>query len=623
MTSTRSGDATGKRSVFAFGVAPAYSPKCTLFDPKATRKKTLEIPVFFIPLRVIVQKEGVISPVRKLATTMAMNRCTELTLPPEAADEIGEQLTLARHALNVDAGEAYSRALQALDLAQIGSAGDASIVNLKAETLILLGYLDRIGGKLELSAARLHEALVIFLDKPPSRLVCDAWTNLAWVYAFTGDFRHALEYGMRAKKLAEDLGLIDAEAMALDAIGAVHGLAGDSPEALRYFDEALQKARLGGVQIDICFVLNNRAMALMENERYESALEASHESLQLARRLDLVIPALNIIETIAQVYVAMGDLSAAENHLAPALREAELRPPHTVLVNLLTTIGRLRLAQGNKRAAKKLFVRATSAASTIGAFAQEANGHRLLADLYAQQRRWHNAFDHHVRSSNLMRVVLGNTASRQLNLVKVAYQLDVAEREAEIQRRRASELQTEIESHKRTQAKLEVLATTDPLTGLLNRRQFFARAEEEGHKTFLYRAPMTILMIDIDHFKQVNDSHGHRIGDQVLQAMSVFLRASLRNADFVGRFGGEEFATLLPNTEIQEGTRVAERIRQRVESTPVSTAAGPLLVTVSIGVAGYHEGVEPSPHIVEDLLQKADAALYEAKRSGRNRVVSC
>ncbi|MBI4184049.1 MAG: diguanylate cyclase [Proteobacteria bacterium] len=165
---------------------------------------------------------------------------------------------------------------------------------------------------------------------------------------------------------------------------------------------------------------------------------------------------------------------------------------------------------------------------------------------------------------------------------------------------------------------LEGLALRDPLTGLLNRRGFEARLAEEVGRCRRYGRPLSLAMLDLDHFKKVNDTYGHPVGDEVLAAVAARLTAGMRGNDIAARYGGEEFIVLLPETTAEAALTVAERLRRRLAETPVATAAGRALpVTVSIGVAafpGVGEGAEA-------LIAAADRALYAAKEAGRNRVV--
>jgi diguanylate cyclase (GGDEF)-like protein len=159
-----------------------------------------------------------------------------------------------------------------------------------------------------------------------------------------------------------------------------------------------------------------------------------------------------------------------------------------------------------------------------------------------------------------------------------------------------------------------VLAATDALTGTYNRRHFFELASRRFDAARAHNRPLAVIMIDIDHFKLINDQHGHLVGDDVIRAISGRLRRTVRESDLVGRYGGEEFSLI---TEADTDTaELAERLRNAVAATPVATGRGPMPATVSVGIA-HLRTADPD---LDTLLARADAALYQAKRQGRNRV---
>jgi len=163
---------------------------------------------------------------------------------------------------------------------------------------------------------------------------------------------------------------------------------------------------------------------------------------------------------------------------------------------------------------------------------------------------------------------------------------------------------------------LRQLATRDALTGAGNRRQFLELAERELQRVRRYARPVTLLMLDIDHFKRINDTHGHPAGDEVLRALVACVGSSLRSTDVLGRMGGEEFAVLLPETGEESARQIAERIRSDVEHLVVRHHTLEMRLTISIGLA-----ITRGALTLDELLKLADDALYEAKRTGRNRVV--
>ncbi|MEM7634479.1 MAG: diguanylate cyclase, partial [Pseudomonadota bacterium] len=163
------------------------------------------------------------------------------------------------------------------------------------------------------------------------------------------------------------------------------------------------------------------------------------------------------------------------------------------------------------------------------------------------------------------------------------------------------------------------MAVTDPLTGLYNRRHMDNQLEIQLANADARGSPLSILTLDVDFFKPINDTHGHDVGDRVLKELAGRLKEQVRTIDLCCRIGGEEFLIVLPGTQLQVGFTVAERLRRTISAVPfdVGASSGPLAITVSIGVAGYGTAGD-TPEVI---LKRADEALYKAKRTGRNRVV--
>jgi len=160
----------------------------------------------------------------------------------------------------------------------------------------------------------------------------------------------------------------------------------------------------------------------------------------------------------------------------------------------------------------------------------------------------------------------------------------------------------------------EIRAATDGLTGLPNQRAVADALKRTFAQATMTKAPLALLLIDLDHFKQVNDQRGHPVGDQVLASVGATLRSVLRTGDFAGRKGGEEFAVLLPDTEIAAALEIAERVRAAIAE--ITLPGSDVSVTASFGVAGFPDHAST----LDRLERLADAALYVAKRQGRNRV---
>lgn len=177
-------------------------------------------------------------------------------------------------------------------------------------------------------------------------------------------------------------------------------------------------------------------------------------------------------------------------------------------------------------------------------------------------------------------------------------------------------IERDLTEHKMLQSRLEILASTDALTGLPNRQAIISKAETEFASARRYNRPLSIVMVDVDHFKSINDQHGHATGDQVLRDVATICQDVLRGSDVIGRIGGEEFVLLLPEAEQKSAEHIAERMRARLAGTKILLQNLELNVTASFGVAT----IGKKDITMQDVLDRADEAMYHAKHGGRNQV---
>ncbi|MFQ3787064.1 GGDEF domain-containing protein [Halomonas sp. A29] len=203
------------------------------------------------------------------------------------------------------------------------------------------------------------------------------------------------------------------------------------------------------------------------------------------------------------------------------------------------------------------------------------------------------------------------TYSRLNRLQRKQFALLVDEREAN------RKLQKEIEERQLLEAQLRHMASTDPLTGLANRRHFFELAEREFSRAQREGTPLSICMVDIDLFKTLNDHHGHAVGDLVLTTVASCCASMLRETDIIGRYGGEEFVIALPQADLETATFIAERLRHKVTSLHLAVLDEGQHLSVTVGISQ----IEPGEAKLELALQRADDALYAGKARGRNCVV--
>jgi diguanylate cyclase (GGDEF)-like protein len=200
---------------------------------------------------------------------------------------------------------------------------------------------------------------------------------------------------------------------------------------------------------------------------------------------------------------------------------------------------------------------------------------------------------------------------------------EAQDRALEIQRKANETLEDKVKERtnelESVNQKLAELSTTDALTGVRNRRYFDQMLDREFNRARREREPLSILMLDIDHFKQVNDDYGHQVGDDALRRVANVLREVVhRTTDLVARYGGEEFTIILPNTEVAGAYTVAEKIRTNIAKQEFDTEGITFSITISIGIMGDEPSKDSSPDF---WLKEADDALYKAKEEGRNTVV--
>ena len=233
---------------------------------------------------------------------------------------------------------------------------------------------------------------------------------------------------------------------------------------------------------------------------------------------------------------------------------------------------------------------------------QVAEGVRDLTQAYRQQ--YHE-------QQKLVRI----SDRVQLDLHKAKQRL---EEQAEQLRSLNKTLADEIEQRKCLEAHLRVQATTDSLTGLFSRLHFFELSQREVRRQARRQGPLSLLLIDLDNFKGINDRFGHSAGDRALEFFADTCRDNLRETDIVGRVGGEEFAVLLPDTDLRGALELGERLRRNLSQSPLRLDSAEIHLSASIGAVA----VEPGDDGLQQAYSRADQALYQAKAQGRNRVVA-
>jgi diguanylate cyclase (GGDEF)-like protein len=470
-------------------------------------------------------------------------------------------------------------------------------------------------------AARHCLQILSLLDgSPVIAPLVEAQNGLGWIYFHLGDYSTSMEWAMKALHHSQELGLTNHEAASMDLIANIHGMLNEFPQALRAHETAIQIVRSRNRISQEANLLNNLAMTQMAMGEYALAMQTSLDCLARFQELGSVLDIANCHDTLAQIYLGMGEFAQAETNLLAGLQIITSYENQVIETYLLKNLGRVYLAQANLPAAIDNIERACTIAQHNQLRVELAECHQLLATIYEQQAQYPAALQHFKQFYDISKELNGDTATRRLAILNVIHAVENAKHEAEIYRLRNIELQSEIEERKRVQDALHELATRDPLTALFNRRYFLEKSEYEYAMAIRHHFPLAVIMIDLDLFKNINDTYGHPVGDQVLTMVAERLRGFTRSEDIAGRMGGEEFALVLSKTNLNGACLAAERLCKSFSDDALLLNAHSIRVTVSVGVTCYLPSEAGTPPSFDILLQQADQALYSAKNAGRNQV---
>jgi diguanylate cyclase (GGDEF)-like protein len=470
-------------------------------------------------------------------------------------------------------------------------------------------------GKFEAMLDLAPEVLHMLRVSGPTSGLIDTLRMVAVCAADTHRFDQSLSSAQEALQLSLDLDDRARISLSTNALACFFERSGDPWQAERLLLDALAQARLQSQGHPLFTALNNLGAALIgkffilrdglpvddAREPLRKALPYVEESVQMARAGADVLPKVFCLGNLAEVHVHLGQTAEAEPRLQEALSLAQAHGFEAQVWRMRCTQGELLLARGQTREALDALLDVLELSAR--------------ADQPITRMRLHHAAWRAAAALGLDGVALHHLQKylelerlRSVRQLRAQSDLFVTRMEAEQARLEAQR------QHARARA-LEADVRRDQLTGLGNRREAEARWPELLKSARAEQSPLSVAMLDLDHFKQVNDRHGHAVGDQVLVALATLLQAHTRASDLAARLGGEEFLLVLRDTDAPRAAEVCERLRSCVQAHDWEAIAPDLKVTVSIGLTSA------PPYDAQTLSLRADAALYRAKGAGRNCLV--
>lgn len=460
-------------------------------------------------------------------------------------------------------------------------------------------------------------ALECFNPAVDSNENAEALLGLGRSMIVMGSYPEALQYLMRALSGFQNLKNQEGEAAVRIALGKLYLLLGEAEKALPHLESALDLAQyLTDLKLEAP-VQVYLSQAFAACGRHQSAVQAGLRGVEIYQNLGIHRGEVEALNTLGEVYFMRGELGLSLNFFQLSADVAKKFDKRLELARAYRKIGLIHLSLGNQSAALESLQNSLMIANEISASNEQMECHLALAQAYKKTENFKQALEAYENYISVYQIVYNEDKDRRLKTLEVIHEVENARKDAEIYQLKNVALQKEIEERKKAQAALERLATQDSLTGVANRRYFLEISSRIIEQAKRYQRPVSVVMIDIDHFKEMNDTFGHKTGDKVLVHISRLMQSILRKVDILGRYGGDEFVILLPETTHEGARRLTERIRQAIAQQPITAGGVSIPITLSIGLASNVK--EPSLSL-DELLQRADRALYDSKLNGRDRV---
>jgi len=535
----------------------------------------------------------------------------------------------------------------------LGLLGDFKEERMKGAVFNNLAWAYYNLSEFQIALDHANSSLEIAQEINDLRLKSATLNNIGAIYYKQNDFVKALEQYLLALEIQEELQDSFNIASSYNNIGLIFFSTKDYNKSLEYLSKALEIYEELNANINIAYTTLNIAGTYSNLDNSEKALDYCLSSLKYSEEIGNERLSGIILTNIAIMYYDDFDnKNEALEYFNKALIIAQKYNDKRNTAISLHNIGSIHKDLGLYEVAMKEEREALKFAQEINDYSQIAEIIGEISSIYAKMNNFQNAYEYHVKFKALNDSIFNIESDEKITEMETKYETEKKEQQIvllekdktisgmKLKRQRSLLLYltggivmiflfvlilSNLYRQKvKTSAalavangKLEELSRTDPLTKLWNRRYLHEIIELE--RTRIKRAfePFSFILMDIDHFKNVNDTHGHECGDYVLATMAVILRSAVRKQDLVGRWGGEEFLLFLPKTSLKGAITIAESVRKKIEDYPFTYSSKKIPVTATFGVSQYDESLS-----VDECIKLSDDALYEGKESGRNRVVT-
>ena len=448
------------------------------------------------------------------------------------------------------------------------------------------------------------------LKQPLHEAEAGAWLGACLVQQ--GRYQDGFEALHAALRAFETLGQKSRAARALNYLAVIHEELGDYHRAFEVYREALECAVADG-DIDMQGrVLANHGEALVSWGAPEQGLPVLSRAVDVLRGLGAHWHYGWCLLAIGRIHHSHGDAEKALEFHRAALDAVEQGHSPRARVEVYAGLGELHSLRGQHPECLRWLNKALTLATTLGIRREIFKTHKLLSEAHKRAGEFELALKHHEQFHEVRAGVFDELARERVATLKAEFELERALEAREHERRELHAKYTQLEQRAET---LTHLSVRDGLTGLFNRRHFEEALSLEMQRARSFGQTLCLALLDVDHFKRINDGYSHVVGDAVLRTIAQVLQKELRASDVAARYGGEEFVLILPHTALDGARIAAEKVRVAIATSQWAHLTPGRGVTASMGLAEWKPGETST-----ELVRRADSALYAAKTSGRNRV---
>ena len=523
---------------------------------------------------------------------------------------------------------------------------------LKARSLNLIGINHILTAKYADSLTCFLEAVKIFRRIGVKKEIASTLNNIGIAYDMTGSYESALNYYLKSLKIKEEIGELTWIASTLNNIGVIYKLTDFPDKAIQYFKRALKINRELKKRSSIAITLTNIGIIYYKKKDYKKALKYYSDALRIDEELGSKRGIANSLNNIGLTLFGMNKPEEAMNYYKQALKIREKLGDKRSIVRTLLNIAEInRTSEFLKEAIKTLNV-VIEMAKSINAKSEIASAYKALYKIYEKRGNTGNAFNYLRKFQILNREIMNKKSREKVLEIEKRNQMENKEKEIEILKKNKLIQQMTIRRQKfiknvfftgafflligvlvlfylyrskkrinneleNVNQKLDKSSRTDPLTGLSNRRDMYEKIAYELNRISRVKESFSLVICDIDDFKLFNDKHGHDCGDFILEKLAKYLSSLIRKQDTIGRWGGEEFLILLPETTLEGAMKLSEKIRKDIASKLYDFNGTKFSLTLTLGVCSYDRET-----VWSECLKSADDALYRGKKAGKNCVVA-